>query len=134
MSETIKSNHYPYRVEQNVVIVAASVPTLRPFFRKRFASKKGTTTGNTSTSRSEANFKLSSNRKHSVSKNAPSLSEIPLDDRNGKSPDSDSNHSQHGIWETREVTVESDDERDLEEAMNRQYRESVPANLRTKRS
>lgn len=44
--------------------------------------------------------------------------------------DTDSNHSQQGIWQTQEVTVESDDERDVERMMDRHYRQTVPVNLR----
>lgn len=83
-------------IEQNVVIVAACVPTLRPFFRKVFTHKSsGNSTG--SHLHSSHTFKLSSNAVHSGFQRPESESEMPLDNR-------------QGIWQTREVTVESEDE------------------------
>lgn len=63
-----------------------------------------------------------------------SVSELPLDERqqNGDGYDAESNDSQQGIWRTREVRVESDDERD-DVIMDRNYREGVPENLRSPR-
>ncbi|KAF3385187.1 hypothetical protein F1880_001821 [Penicillium rolfsii] len=90
-------------VEQNVVIVAACIPTLRPFFRKTFQSTKGSTDPATSRNRSNSTFKLSSQ---------PSHSRDPFGlerDRKGAKKDiygdEDSNSSRQGIWRTREVTV-----------------------------
>ncbi|KAJ5161070.1 hypothetical protein N7492_006462 [Penicillium capsulatum] len=122
-------------VEQNVVIVAACIPTLRPFFRKVFTSGKGNTTGTASNSRSRSGstFKLASNPVHNGSRRLPSVSEFPLEDPQATGHDTDSNHSQKGIWQTREVTVESDDEPDLEGAMGSQYKETIPVNLRRTR-
>ncbi|RAO64996.1 uncharacterized protein BHQ10_001008 [Talaromyces amestolkiae] len=85
-------------IEQNVVIVAACVPTLRPFFRKVFtnkSSRSGNSTG--SHLHSSQAFKLSSKAVHSGFQRPESESEMPLDNR-------------QGIWQTREVTVESEDD------------------------
>ncbi|KAJ6102313.1 hypothetical protein N7486_004740 [Penicillium sp. IBT 16267x] len=85
-------------MEQNVVIIAACVPTLRPFFRKVFtnkSSRSGDSAG--SHLHSSHAFKLSSNAVHSAFQRPESESEMPLDTR-------------QGIWRTREVTVESEDD------------------------
>ncbi|KAJ6098360.1 hypothetical protein N7499_002734 [Penicillium canescens] len=116
-------------VEQNVVIVAACIPTLRPFFRKTFESKSShSDTGNPS---SGLGFKLSSNPSHSAIKPIGSESELPLERSKRQAFDVDSNNSQQGIWQTQEVSVESDEETDLEGGQRRMYREVVPANLRS---
>ncbi|KAK1144215.1 hypothetical protein N8T08_005628 [Aspergillus melleus] len=104
-------------IEQNVVIVAACVPTLRPFFRRVFGSKGFTTSGTgTGTSRTHSKFgiHLSSNFNHTGTKHSISVSELPLDERQHKGDGYDAgNHdSQQGIWRTREVRVESDVEED----------------------
>ncbi|KAJ6017399.1 hypothetical protein N7451_000778 [Penicillium sp. IBT 35674x] len=65
-------------IEQNVVIVAACVPTLRPFFRKVFQSTKGSSDDNTSRSRS--GFRVPVNPLHNWSNRPPSASEFPLKD------------------------------------------------------
>ncbi|PYH88652.1 hypothetical protein BO71DRAFT_413938 [Aspergillus ellipticus CBS 707.79] len=58
-------------IEQNVVIVAACIPTLRPFFRKAFESKNSRS-GTDSRTRSGSALKLSSNPLHSGSQCHPS--------------------------------------------------------------
>ncbi|KUL91859.1 hypothetical protein ZTR_01311 [Talaromyces verruculosus] len=85
-------------IEQNVVLVAACVPTLRPFFRKVFTSKSSRS-GNSAGSHLHSShaFKLSSNAVHSGFQRPKSASEMPLD-------------TKQGIWRTREVTVESEDD------------------------
>lgn len=98
------------RIEQNVVIIAACVPTLRPFFRRAFASK-GSRSGNSDGSHvhSSHGFKLSSNAGHSgFQRPKPaSESEMPLD-------------TPQGIWQTREVTVESEDDNlEMDQAIGR---------------
>ncbi|KAL3711016.1 hypothetical protein TMatcc_004813 [Talaromyces marneffei ATCC 18224] len=97
-------------IEQNVVIIAACVPTLRPFFRRAFASK-GSRSGNSDGSHvhSSHGFKLSSNAGHSgFQRPKPaSESEMPLD-------------TPQGIWQTREVTVESEDDNlEMDQAIGR---------------
>ncbi|KAB8272860.1 hypothetical protein BDV30DRAFT_227064 [Aspergillus minisclerotigenes] len=92
-------------IEQNVVIVAACIPTLRPFFRKTFKSSKGSS-GAASRSRSGSAFKLGfipSSRSR-----APfASSDLPLTDtNNGGDGDEESNSSRQGIWRTTEVRVE----------------------------
>ncbi|KAL6228725.1 hypothetical protein BDW75DRAFT_226373 [Aspergillus navahoensis] len=107
-------------IEQNVVIVAACIPTLRPFFRRAFESRGSS--NNNSRGRSASAIKLSSNPTHVGSKRLPSVSELPLDERNedrdrdgefDEDLESGSHSSQRGIWQTREVIVKSeyDDER-----------------------
>ncbi|KAL4862147.1 hypothetical protein BDV12DRAFT_203329 [Aspergillus spectabilis] len=118
-------------IEQNVVIVAACIPTLRPFFRRAFESR-GSSNG-TSRGRSGSAIKLSSNPMHR-SKRLPSVSELPLETRNQDTvfdEESGSNSSQRGIWQTREVIVESDDDKE-ENRRTRDMRNVVPPNLRTR--
>ncbi|PYI03679.1 hypothetical protein BO78DRAFT_374496 [Aspergillus sclerotiicarbonarius CBS 121057] len=116
-------------IEQNVVIVAACIPTLRPFFRIAFGTK-GSRSGNTSSrTRSGSGFKLSSNPKHSLSQRLPSESEIALETHHD---DTESNASHHGIWRTQEVHVESDEEDALSHT-DRDLRNIVPAELRSAR-
>jgi hypothetical protein len=104
-------------VEQNVVIVAACIPTLRPFFHKTFGSKRSTSDPNTPLSGSA--FKLSSRNATRSNKHAgsDSVSELPLDDRKGDY-DAESNDSQKGIWRTREVTIDSDEDTESGRAGN----------------
>jgi hypothetical protein len=107
-------------IEQNVVIVAACIPTLRPFFRRAFESRGSS--NNKSRGRSASAIKLSSNPTHVGSKRLPSVSELPLGERNedrdrdgefDEDLESGSHSSQRGIWQTREVIMKSeyDDER-----------------------
>lgn len=85
------------RIEQNVVIVAACVPTLRPFFRKVFQSTKGSSGDNTSRSRS--GFKVPVNPLHSWSNRPASVSEFPLKDNiRQESRDGDSHTSEWFSW------------------------------------
>ncbi|OOQ88225.1 hypothetical protein PEBR_14369 [Penicillium brasilianum] len=90
-------------IEQNVVIVAACVPTLRPFFRTKFKSSKGSTNAANSRSRSGSTFKLSSKPSHSRN---PFDSEGRKYTNNDIDFDVESNSSRQGIWRTREVIVE----------------------------
>ncbi|RAK95486.1 uncharacterized protein BO80DRAFT_486877 [Aspergillus ibericus CBS 121593] len=113
-------------IEQNVVIVAACIPTLRSFFRIAFGTK-GSRSGNTSSrTRSGSGFKLSSNPKHSISQRLPSDSEIALHTQHD---DIESNSSQR-IWWTQELHVESDQEDGLSH-MDRDLRNIVPPELRS---
>ncbi|KAJ5968906.1 hypothetical protein N7501_005154 [Penicillium viridicatum] len=94
-------------VEQNVVIVAACIPTLRPLFRKVFKSTTGSTGEPTSQRGTDSGFLQRSKR-------TPSAAELPLKKIKQKSCDAESSSSQSGIWRTREVLVESDDDRSFE--------------------
>jgi len=96
-------------VEQNVVIVAACIPTLRPFFYKTFGLSKSSRSK--SRTKSGSGYKLSSNPIHS---SPLRLHSNPGDETKDKDEYAQSSSSQRGIWRTREVTVESDEERDLE--------------------
>ncbi|KAJ5370133.1 uncharacterized protein N7496_006225 [Penicillium cataractarum] len=91
-------------IEQNVVIIAACVPTLRPFFRRTFKSSKSSSGVTTSRNRSGSAFKLSSNPSYPSN---PFRTDIPLTStKNEIYGDEESNSSRQGIWRTREVTVE----------------------------
>lgn len=92
------------RVEQNVVIVAACIPTLRPLFRKVFKSTTGSTGEATSQRGTGSGFLQRSKR-------TSSAAELPLKKIKQKSCDAESSSSQSGIWRTREILVESDDDR-----------------------
>ncbi|KAJ5094096.1 hypothetical protein N7456_009957 [Penicillium angulare] len=91
-------------IEQNVVIVAACIPTLRPFFRKTFKSTLGSSERSTSRSRSGSGFKLPSNPMNGGPKKAPSsVSEFPLRDTRQKSHGEDGHGSDHdGSWHAME--------------------------------
>ncbi|KAL4949631.1 hypothetical protein BDW69DRAFT_173915, partial [Aspergillus filifer] len=115
-------------IEQNVVIVAACIPTLRPFFRRAFESRGSS---NDTSRRTGSAIKLSSNPSGLRSKHGPSTTEIDLQETQivyeGDEVDRESNNSQQGIWQTREVIVVSDDEKDVERG--RDMRNVVPMNL-----
>lgn len=98
------------RIEQNVVIVAACIPTLRPLFRKVFKSTTDSTGEATLQKGTGSGFKLSYNSLQR-SKRTLSAAELPLKNIKQKSSDAESSNSQSGIWQTREVLVESDDDR-----------------------
>ncbi|KAL4800799.1 hypothetical protein BDV19DRAFT_383820 [Aspergillus venezuelensis] len=117
-------------IEQNVVIVAACIPTLRPFFRRAFESRESS--NNTSSRRTGSAIKLSSNPSGIRSKRGPSTTEIDLQETQVHDDygDRGSNNSRQGIWQTREVIVESDDEKDVEGGRRRDMRNVVPMNLR----
>ncbi|KAI9375456.1 hypothetical protein BJX61DRAFT_549351 [Aspergillus egyptiacus] len=119
-------------IEQNVVIVAACIPTLRPFFRRAFESKDHASSSHPSRTRS---FPLSSNPTHGGSKRLSSISAVPVDHHlerlSGRNIgyDRSSNSSQKGIWQTSEVIVESDEENEeTQGGMN--MANVVPPNLR----
>ncbi|CAI7616447.1 unnamed protein product [Penicillium palitans] len=97
-------------IEQNVVIVAACIPTLRPLFRKVFKSTTDSTGEATLQKGTGSGFKLSYNSLQR-SKRTLSAAELPLKNIKQKSSDAESSNSQSGIWQTREVLVESDDDR-----------------------
>ncbi|KAJ5611868.1 hypothetical protein N7528_008973 [Penicillium herquei] len=80
-------------IEQNVVIVAACIPTLRPFFRKTFQSTKGSSSSESSPNSSGAIFRRSVKSIYSISRQCPeSVSEFPLNDTQPKSRDNDECH------------------------------------------
>ncbi|KAF9249454.1 hypothetical protein DTO013E5_2728 [Penicillium roqueforti] len=105
-------------IEQNVVIVAACIPTLRPLFRKAFESTTGSSGEATSQRETRCGFKLAYSSIQSLSKRTLSVTELPLKDRQ-QSYDIESSSSQFGIWRTREVMVESDDDRSFERGVGR---------------
>ncbi|KAH8673428.1 hypothetical protein BX600DRAFT_433057 [Xylariales sp. PMI_506] len=89
-------------IEQNVVIVAACIPTLRPFFHKPFQSKKGTGNSGSGGSKYSNNLSMFSiNRK-------PGKSSIPLEtvERDNEHDDTESQSSQQGIVRTLDVQME----------------------------
>ncbi|PYI15647.1 hypothetical protein BO99DRAFT_467685 [Aspergillus violaceofuscus CBS 115571] len=95
-------------IEQNVVIVAACIPTLRPFFRKAFESKGYRSDSHPSHPYSGGSaFKLSTTPKPSGAQRLPSESELPLDtipphDQDGEADAAD---SRRGIWRTSQIHV-----------------------------
>ncbi|RAH50718.1 uncharacterized protein BO95DRAFT_438481 [Aspergillus brunneoviolaceus CBS 621.78] len=99
-------------IEQNVVIVAACIPTLRPFFRKAFESKgyRSDSLSHTSHPYSGASaFKLSTTPKlkPSGAKRLPSESELPLDTipHDQDSEEADAADLRRGIWRTSQIQV-----------------------------
>ncbi|KAJ5902876.1 hypothetical protein N7495_003404 [Penicillium taxi] len=85
-------------IEQNVVIIAACIPTLRPFFRKTFKSTKGSSDGQ-SQILSNFGIKLSTRPIHASSEQlSPSaLADFPHHTSRLKSHDEESNESQQDI-------------------------------------
>ncbi|KAF4634480.1 hypothetical protein G7Y89_g3626 [Cudoniella acicularis] len=94
-------------VEQNLVTVAACIPTLRLLFHKVFKSTRSRSTENNS----HSVFKLTSKAALS-SKHTGSVLELPLDERQGHHDD-DSNNSQKGIWRARNFAVAAESDEDI---------------------
>ncbi|KAL4784455.1 hypothetical protein BJX76DRAFT_220143 [Aspergillus varians] len=109
-------------IEQNVVIVAACIPTLRPFFRRAFESK-----GSSNNTYSGSGIKLSTNPR---SKRQVTETQLALEETQNRDtdPETGSNDSRQGIWQTREVIVESNE--DNETKRTRELMSIVPSNLR----
>ncbi|KAJ5542362.1 hypothetical protein N7461_008365 [Penicillium sp. DV-2018c] len=101
-------------VEQNVVIIAACLPTIRPLFRKVFWSRNGSSGRGTSRSGTGFGGSHLHSTKQTCSSGELFAGEMPLDDIKHPCYDAASSSSQHAIWRTREFTVESDEERFLE--------------------
>ncbi|KAL4807932.1 hypothetical protein BDV18DRAFT_159141 [Aspergillus unguis] len=132
-------------IEQNVVIVAACIPTLRPFFRRAFETRGSSKDKDYS---SGSGMKLSSNprSKRYATETQLALEETVVnhehehDHDHGhdnefdvETADRASNNSRQGIWTTTEVVVESDDERDATRRSEKygDMRGIVPTNLRS---
>ncbi|PGH18283.1 hypothetical protein AJ79_00622 [Helicocarpus griseus UAMH5409] len=96
-------------VEQNVVIVAACIPTLRPFFHRAFKSEKSSTP---QSSPFPSRTFASSVFKQKSKKSVPSLYEIPLDTMKTVDGDAESNSSRQQIWQTTNVIMEWESEKD----------------------
>lgn len=118
-------------IEQNVVIVAACIPTLRPFFRQAFGSKGSS--NNSSTGRSGGSgFKLSSKPRP---KRLISATELALEETQNnetqfdpETGSNDSGNSRQGIWQTREVIVETDEGPENKRLSD--FKKVVPSNMR----
>jgi hypothetical protein len=117
-------------IEQNVVIIAASIPTLRPFFHKAFLGRGDSKdTGN---SHSRLSSKPPSKTYWGPSghkRTADSGSDVPLDEHiGGKYAELNESRAvdpQTGIWRTVDVNMEWDEEADAKHIKN-----VVPAPLR----
>lgn len=102
-------------IEQNVVLIAASVPTLRPFFHKAsFRSYRSTQdSSNHSHKKSGSSFKLGSRNRRQDSQSSDwelaLAEEAKYQPKDSKGADVESHSSQQGIWRTREVDVASGD-------------------------
>jgi hypothetical protein len=103
---------YISSVEQNVVIVAACIPTLKPFFHKAFNGDRSGRSGRSNPNQSASKgSKLSSkmtSKNFSQSRKNPDLesaSEMPLDDM-GPQEYAESSTSQKGILRTLDVSME----------------------------
>jgi hypothetical protein len=96
-------------IEQNVVLVAACIPTLRPFFHKAsFRSSGSRSDKDDSRNRSGSSFKLSSHRKcPSSSIRELALEEETKHETNPERSDVESNNSEQGIWRTLDFNVSS---------------------------
>jgi hypothetical protein len=96
-------------IEQNVVLIAASIPTLRPFFHKAsFGITSTPENTNNSQKHSGNSFKLSSRKNRGPPSSDWELAlaeEARYETKGTKSTDVESNNSQQGIWRTRDVDV-----------------------------
>ncbi|KAL5003013.1 hypothetical protein BDV10DRAFT_64999 [Aspergillus recurvatus] len=108
-------------IEQNVVIVAACIPTLRPFFRRAFESRASSNKSSSLGSRIKLSSTARSKRRVTATELALEETQIQEDrdmgfglrfevERGSQGNRGQSHSSQQGIWQTREVIVESDDE------------------------
>jgi hypothetical protein len=123
-------------IEQNVVLVAACIPTLRPFFHKESFRPRGFDyRGNNSRSRSGASssFELPSHRKYTPSNldwKLPRRDEAGTE-TNTNGLDAESEDSQQGIWRALDYDVSSGKELDPEHGADvRKFRSIVPSSLR----
>ncbi|KAM3069917.1 hypothetical protein ACMFMG_010624 [Clarireedia jacksonii] len=102
-------------IEQNVVIIAACIPTLRPFFHKAFGCESSFSSTGLSATRLGPGFKRASLPTNNDVMRFNSESDIQFDEIHPKEcDDTESHNSQQGIWQTTEVNVESDSMRDVE--------------------
>ncbi|KAL5044617.1 hypothetical protein BDW71DRAFT_209206 [Aspergillus fruticulosus] len=108
-------------IEQNVVIVAAYMPTLRPFFRRAFESRgssnKSSSLGSGSKLSSTAWSKRHMTAAELVLEESQNQDdrgmgfELGFDvERGSQGSGGQSHSSRQGIWQTREVIVQSDKE------------------------
>lgn len=145
-------------IEQNVVIVAACVPTVRPVFHKAFRtwqtrsrSRSEGSTPKIRSGRSGSTYRLSSNpvhnheRSQSQSKRLtsphvldPRATQDDVSDRPTEPthPDAESNNSQQstspkGIWQTRVISVRHREEVNLDELEEGRRMRVLPDCLRT---
>ncbi|KAL4902914.1 hypothetical protein BDW74DRAFT_180213 [Aspergillus multicolor] len=139
-------------IEQNVVIVAACIPTLRPFFRRAFesrsSSRKSSSFGSgfklSSTPRSRSKKYitetelLQETQVETVTQDHDTSAGMPFGlgfDADMEQGSQKSHSSQQGIWQTREVIVESDGEEgpgpeESKRTRDLELKSVVPMNLR----
>lgn len=120
-------------IEQNVVLIAASIPTLRPFFHKASFRSKNIPSSDHSHKKSGSSFKLSSmkNRGPPSSDWELALAEETKYETKSKAMDVESASSQQGIWRTREVNVATGDAMAPENRkVDWKFRDIVPPSLR----
>jgi hypothetical protein len=120
-------------IEQNVVLVAACIPTLRPFFHKAsFRSSDLRSDTDNSRKRSGSSFQLSCHRKRpSSSVREMGFREDTTQETKVKGSDVESNNSQQGIWRTLDFSISSGEERASENGeVDRKFKEIVPSGLR----
>jgi hypothetical protein len=101
-------------IEQNVVLIAASIPTLRPFFHKASfgITSSPANTNNNSHKQSGNSFRLSNRKNRGPPSSDWELAlaeEAHYETKGTKGTDVESNNSQQGIWRTRDVDVTSGD-------------------------
>ncbi|KAF1842234.1 uncharacterized protein K460DRAFT_358873 [Cucurbitaria berberidis CBS 394.84] len=90
-------------VEQNIVIIAACIPTIRPFFHR--AWKRDTSTGNAYSASSDPFANLSTKGSHTGHRRVGSATDVALEDIYNKD-DAASQESQQGIIRTVDVPVD----------------------------
>jgi len=94
-------------IEQNVVIIAACIPTIRPLFHTVFRSNNKY---KSSPSKSRSDFKPSIKLSSKVSTTGPE-SKVRVEGRRGGGDYAEEHSSQKGIWRTHDFTfIESDED------------------------
>jgi hypothetical protein len=126
------------RVEQNVVIVAACIPTLRPFFHRAFKGERGTREIHSGQGSMVAATSFFRKR---ASQQPASVSEMPLsnvgDEYEGSSGshkgDVDPSGPREGILRTVEVSMKWEEQRPRPERESMKDLRVVPVALREER-
>lgn len=124
-------------IEQNVVLVAACIPTLRPFFHKAVLRRRGWRSDGSSKPSASSSYKLSKLSAHhkgqSTSNWESALEEHQNMEGKAKVFDVESNNSQQGIWRRLEFNVSSGgEERESERGeVGKKPKDIIPPSLRT---
>ncbi|KIW01184.1 uncharacterized protein PV09_07466 [Verruconis gallopava] len=119
-------------IEQNVVLVAACIPTLRPFFHKASFRSRAAMSSDKGHSNSGSSWRFSSRRRGPPSSDwEMTLRDDMKDESQAKAIDVESNNSQQGIWRVMDFNISHGDERESERGeIGRKIKDIVPPSLR----